>query len=292
MATLVTNPEAADQDPYGVDQVNYLNVEHGWKSWLFTVDHKRIAMLYLFSITLMFFIGGSFALLVRLHLTVPNGLFSPEEYNRLFTMHGIVMIFFFLIPSIPATLGNFLLPPMIGAKDLAFPRINLLSWYVYMVGVVLAVFAVARGGVDTGWTFYAPYSTTYSNSYVLAAAMGGFVAGFSSILTGLNFIVTVHKMRAPGMSWRRLPLFVWAHYATGLIQILGTPVVAIALVLIMLERVMHVGIFDPEHRRRPDSVPAHILVLFTPRRVHHDFAGHGCHKRSGFVFFAEARFRL
>jgi len=245
MATLATtNPRIPDQ-PYEEEPLNYLNATHGWKSWLFTVDHKRIALLYLFSITLMFFIGGAFAVLVRIHLTTPTGLFPPEVYNRLFSMHGIVMVFFFLVPSIPATLGNFLLPIMIGAKDLAFPRINLLSWYIYIIGAMLAIYAVARGGVDTGWTFYTPYSTTYSNSYVLAAAMGVFVAGFSSILTGLNFIVTVHKMRAPGMSWGRMPLFVWAHYATGLIQILGTPVVAIALVLIAMERVMHVGIFDP-----------------------------------------------
>jgi cytochrome c oxidase subunit 1 len=244
MATLLTNP-ATTESPREEEPLNYLNATHGWQSWLLTVDHKRIALLYLFSITLMFFMGGTFAILVRLHLTSPTGIFAPEVYNRFFTMHGIVMIFFFLIPSIPATLGNFLLPIMIGAKDLAFPRINLLSWYIYVVGALMAIYAVARGGVDTGWTFYTPYSTTYSNSYVLAAALGVFVAGFSSILTGLNFIVTVHKMRAPGMSWGRLPLFVWAHYATGLIQILGTPVVAIALVLVAMERVMHVGIFDP-----------------------------------------------
>ncbi len=233
-------PEAAAEEP-----VNYLNVQHGWKSWLFTTDHKRIAMLYLWSITVMFIVGGAFAMLVRIHLTQPQGLFAPEIYNRLFTMHGVVMIFFFLIPSIPATLGNFLLPIMIGAKDLAFPRVNLLSWYLYIFGAAFAIYAVAAGGVDTGWTFYAPYSTTYSNSYVLTAAVGAFIAGFSSITTGLNFIVTVHKMRAPGMSWMRMPLFIWAHYATGLIQILGTPVVAIALVLVGVERVMHVGIFDP-----------------------------------------------
>ena len=235
-----STPETAAEEP-----VNYLNVQHGWKSWLFTTDHKRIAMLYLWSITLMFIVGGAFAILVRIHLTQPNGLFAPETYNRLFTMHGVVMIFFFLVPSIPATLGNFLLPIQIGAKDLAFPRVNLLSWYLYIVGAAFAIYAVARGGVDTGWTFYAPYSTTYSNSYVLSAAVGAFIAGFSSITTGLNFIVTVHKMRAPGMSWMRMPLFIWAHYATGLIQILGTPVVAIALVLVGVERVMHVGIFDP-----------------------------------------------
>ena len=242
MATLVTpSPES----PIEEVKENYLNVSHSWQSWLFTIDHKRIAMLYLFSITLMFFIGGAFATLVRLNLTVPGGLFAPEVYNRLFSMHGIVMVFFFLVPSIPATLGNFFLPIMIGAKDLAFPRINLLSWYIYIIGAFFAIYAVARGGVDTGWTFYTPYSTTYSNSYVLAAAIGVFIAGFSSILTGLNFIVTVHKMRAPGMSWSRLPLFVWAHYGTALIQVLGTPVVAIALVLVAMERVMHVGIFDP-----------------------------------------------
>ena len=239
MATIHTTPQTT------AEPVNYLNVEHGWKSWLLTTDHKRIALLYLFSITFMFIVGGAFATLVRIHLLRPEGLFAPETYNRLFTMHGVVMIFFFLIPSIPATLGNFFLPIMIGAKDLAFPRVNLLSWYLYVIGAILAIYAVARGGVDTGWTFYAPYSTTYSNSYVLSAAMGAFVAGFSSITTGLNFIVTVHKMRAPGMTWMRMPLFVWAQYATGLIQILGTPVVAIALVLVAVERVMHVGIFDP-----------------------------------------------
>src|ERR1700755_2876159 len=163
----------------------------------------------------------------------------------MFTMHGIVMVFLFLIPSIPATLGNFLVPIMIGAKDLAFPRINLLSWYIYVAGAALTLFAVVRGGVDTGWTFYTPYSSTFSNSYVLAAAFGVFISGFSSILTGLNFIVTVHKMRAPGMTWSRLPLFVWANYATGLIQVLGTPVLAITLLLLAFERIAHVGIFDP-----------------------------------------------
>jgi cytochrome c oxidase subunit 1 len=238
--TYPTTPEAAAEEP-----VNYLNVEHGWKSWLFTTDHKRIAMLYVFSITAMFMVGGTFAMLMRLHLTRPEGIFAPETYNRFFTMHGVIMVFFFLVPSIPATLGNFFLPIMIGAKDLAFPRVNLLSWYLYVFGAIFAIYVVAAGGVDTGWTFYAPYSTTYSNSYVLSAAVGVFVAGFSSITTGLNFIVTVHKMRAPGMTWMRLPLFVWANYATGLIQILGTPVVAIALVLVAVERVMHVGIFDP-----------------------------------------------
>ncbi|HEX3682601.1 MAG TPA: cytochrome c oxidase subunit I [Bryobacteraceae bacterium] len=240
MATIVHGTPEAVAEP-----VNYLNVSHTWKSWLFTTDHKRIAVLYLISITLMFFVGGAAAVAFRINLLSPEGVFSNETYNRLFSMHGIVMVFFFLVPSIPATLANFLIPIMIGAKDLAFPRINLLSWYIYVVGALFALYAIVRGGVDTGWTFYAPFSSTYSNSYVLAAAFGVFIAGFSSILTGLNFIVTVHKMRAPGMTWSRLPLFVWANYATGLIQVLGTPVLAITMLLLAFERIAHVGIFDP-----------------------------------------------
>ena len=190
--------------------------------------------------------GGFFAVLMRLELMTPRGdLVQADTYNKLFTMHGIIMIFFFLIPSIPATLGNFLVPIMIGAKDLAFPKINLLSWYIFIVGGVLALGAIIAGGVDTGWTFYTPFSTTYSNSYVMAAALGVFVSGFSSILTGLNFVVTTHKMRAPGMTWGRLPLFIWAMYATAIIQILGTPVVAITILLVAAERIFHVGVFDP-----------------------------------------------
>src|SRR5664280_2263288 len=225
---------------------NYLNASYGIKSWLLTKDHKRIALLYLATITFFFFIGGIFATLIRLELlTPPGGLVSSDTYNKLFTMHGVVMVFFFLIPSIPATLGNFFLPMMIGARDLAFPRLNLLSWYLLVAGGLFALFAMLAGGVDTGWTFYTPYSTTYSNTWVIATALGIFVAGFSSILTGLNFIVTVHSMRAPGMTWFRMPLFVWAHYATALIQVLGTPVLAVTIVLLFLERVLHLGIFDP-----------------------------------------------
>jgi cytochrome c oxidase subunit 1 len=213
---------------------------------LFTKDHKRIAVLYIISITVMFFLGGIFAGLIRLELLTPQGdLVNSDTYNKFFTMHGIIMVFFFLIPSIPATLGNFFVPMMIGAKDLAFPRINLLSWYIYIIGALFALSAVVMGGVDTGWTFYTPFSSTFSNTFVITAACGVFVAGFSSILTGLNFIVTIHKMRAPGMTWGRLPLFVWANYATSLIQVLGTPVVAITLALVGLERAFHIGIFDP-----------------------------------------------
>ncbi|MGA2600909.1 MAG: cbb3-type cytochrome c oxidase subunit I, partial [Bryobacteraceae bacterium] len=228
------------------ESINYLNAEYGWKSWLFTTDHKRIAILYLISITAMFMIGAFFAAMIRIELVTPEGdLLTSDTYNKFFTMHGIVMVFFFLIPSIPATLGNFLIPIMIGARDLAFPRINLLSWYLYIFGAIFALGSVVMGGVDTGWTFYTPYSSTYSNTSVMAAITGIFIAGFSSILTGLNFIVTVHKMRAPGMTWGRLPLFVWSHYATSLIQVLGTPVVAITLALVALERGFRVGIFDP-----------------------------------------------
>ena len=229
-----------------VERENYLNASYGLKSWLLTKDHKRIGLLYLFTITLFFFIGGAMATMIRVELLTPQGgMVSSETYNKLFTMHGVAMIFFFLIPSIPAVLGNFFLPMMIGARDLAFPRLNLLSWYLLVIGGLFALFAMLAGGVDTGWTFYTPYSTTYSNSWVIATALGIFVAGFSSILTGLNFIVTVHRMRAPGMTWFRLPLFVWAHYATALIQVLGTPVLAVTIVLLLCERLLHIGIFDP-----------------------------------------------
>jgi cytochrome c oxidase subunit I len=225
---------------------HYLNVRYGLKSWLLTIDHKRIALLYLVSITFFFFIGGAAATLIRLELMTPQGdLVQSETYNKLFTMHGIIMIFFFLIPSIPAVLGNFLVPMMLGARDLAFPRLNLLSWYVFTLGGLLTLLAMIAGGVDTGWTFYTPYSTIYSNGYVILTALGVFITGFSSILTGLNFVVTTHTMRAPGLTWFRLPLFIWALYATSIIFILGTPVLAIAIVLVAVERILHVGIFDP-----------------------------------------------
>src|SRR5437660_3439977 len=225
---------------------NYLNADYSLRSWLFTTDHKRIALLYLISITAFFFIGGFFALLIRLELLTPAGdLMSADMYNKAFTMHGQVMVFFFLIPSIPAVLGNFLVPMMIGAKDLALPRINLLSWYIYVVAGILYLHCIVTGGVDTGWTFYTPFSTMFSNTRVVEAGLAIFISGFSSILTGLNFVVTVHRMRAPGMTWSRLPLFVWSHYATSIIMLLGTPVIAITLVLVVLERALNLGIFDP-----------------------------------------------
>ena len=232
--------------PSPVEPKNYINSDYGIKSWLLTSDHKRIAILYLIVVTAFFFLGGLFAVLIRVELATPAGdLVDSNVYNKLFTMHGVIMVFFFLIPSIPAILGNFLIPLMIGAKDLAFPKINLLSWYIYVAGGIFTLYALMRGGVDTGWTFYTPFSTSYSNSYVIATGIGVFINGFSAILTGLNFIVTIHRMRAPGMTWFRLPLFVWAHYATSLIQVLGTPVIAVTLLLLVLERGLHIGIFDP-----------------------------------------------
>ena len=227
-------------------KLNYLTNGYTLKSWLLTKDHKRIAILYLVTVSAFFALGGTYASLIRLELLTPaSDLLETGTYNKVFTQHGIIMVFFFLIPSIPAILGNFLIPIMIGAKDLAFPRINLLSWYFYMAGGLLALIALLNGGVDTGWTFYTPYSTTFSNSYVMLVGLGIFINGFSSILTGLNFIVTVHTMRAPGMTWFRLPLFVWAHYATSLVMILGTPVIAITILLMAIERLAKVGIFDP-----------------------------------------------
>jgi cytochrome c oxidase subunit 1 len=227
-------------------QKNYLNEKQGLLSWLLTTDHKRIAILYTFSITGFFFLGGFFALMMRLELLSPtNWLVSSETYNKLFTMHGTIMVWFFLIPSIPNTLGNFLIPMMVGAKDLAFPKLNLASWYVFMLGGGVTVYALVRGGVDTGWTFYTPFSTSYSTTYVVAAAVGIFIAGFSTIMTSLNFIATIHRMRAPGLTWFRLPIFIWSMYANSVILVLNTPVLAITLVMVGVERIAKVGIFDP-----------------------------------------------
>src|SRR5215204_4896979 len=216
---------------------NYLNVDYRFRSWLLTTDHKRIAILYMITVTLFFFVGGAAAVLFRLELMTPKGdLVLAETYNKLFTLHGVVLVWFFLIPSIPTVLGNFLLPMMIGARDMAFPKLNLASWYILIAGGMVVVWSIVAGGVDTGWTFYTPYSSTYANTKVILMAVGVFISGFSSILTGLNFLVTTHTMRAPGMTWFRLPLFVWAIYATSLIFVLATPVLAITLMLIGLER--------------------------------------------------------
>jgi cytochrome c oxidase subunit 1 len=230
----------------GTEKPNYLNWKTSVASWLLTYDHKRIAILYLVSISVFFLMGGLAAALIRLELATPKGdLLTSDVYNKMFTTHGVIMIFLFLIPSIPAVFGNFLLPLMIGARDVAFPRLNLLSWYFFMAGALLVLIALFRGGIDTGWTFYTPYSSSFAKGEVSLAIVGVFLAGFASIFTGINFLVTIHKMRAPGMTWFRLPLFVWAMYATSLIQVLGTPVVAITLLLVAVERTFRIGIFDP-----------------------------------------------
>ena len=242
-STIVSLP---DQSTARLPKRNYINNEDGLLSWLLTSDHKRIAMLYLISITFFFFIGGAFAGLIRLELLTPQpDLVASDTYNKFFTMHGIIMVFLFLVPSVPATLGNFLIPIMVGAKDLAFPKINLLSWYLYLIGGTLLLAALVLGGVDTGWTFTTPLSTHYLNTHVLTAATAVFIAGFSSIFTGLNFIVTIHRMRCPGMTWFRIPLFCWSNYAASLLMVLGTPVLAITLVLVALERLFGIGVFDP-----------------------------------------------
>ncbi len=225
---------------------SYLDEGHTLWSWLSTTDHKRIAILYAIGITVFFFIGGAAATLMRIQLVTPDADFvSAETYNRLFSIHGIVMVWFFLVPSIPATMGNFFLPMMIGARDVAFPRLNLASWYIYIFGAAFTVLCVVAGGVDTGWTFYTPYSTLFSNSNVILAVVGIFIVGFSSIATGVNFITTIHTMRTEGMTWFRMPLFAWAMYATSFVMVLATPVLAASLLMIGAERWLGIPIFDP-----------------------------------------------
>jgi cytochrome c oxidase subunit 1 len=282
-APVITTAETA------VERPNYLNADYGWKSWLLTLDHKRIAILYLISVTAFFTLGGTFAALIRLELLTPEGdLMGPDTYNRVFTMHGVIMVFFFLIPAIPAVLGNFLVPLMVGAKDLAMPRLNLASWYVYNLGGLFTLWAVVHGGVDTGWTFYTPFSTTYSNTYVITTALGIFITGFSTIFTALNFIITIHRMRAPGLSWFRLPLFIWSTYATSLIIMLGTPVIAITILLVGIERGFHIGIFDPklggdpvlfEHMFWFYSHPAVYIMILPAMGVVSELVGHFARKK-------------
>ncbi|MBX9766750.1 MAG: cytochrome c oxidase subunit I [Bdellovibrionales bacterium] len=225
-------------------QTNYLNWEKGLWSWLSSVDHKRIGLLYGASIAFMFLAGGVFALLLRLELMMPGQqFFSPELYNKFMTFHGAIMVFMVVVPGIPAVLGNFFLPLHLGAKDVAFPKLNLTSWYVYITGVAFTLSSLFFGGVDTGWTFYTPYSIKTGNGTMWVIA-GVFILGFSSILTGLNFIVTTHKLRAPGMTMKRMPLFVWAIYSTAILQVLATPILAITLLLLGVERFFGIGIFD------------------------------------------------
>jgi cytochrome c oxidase subunit 1 len=245
MSATAIRPDELPGEP--TVQTNYLNVAHTIKSWLLTGDHKRIAILYLLSTSFFFALGGIAAGLIRYELTSPAGVvLESETYNKVFSSHGVFMVFTFLVVAIPAIFGNFLLPLMIGARDLAFPRLNLLSWYMYMIGGGLIIWGMIAGGVDAGWTFYTPYSSMYSNTQITTVLVGIFIVGFSSITTGVNFIVTTHKMRAPGMTWFRLPLFVWSMYATSIILVLATPVIAITLLMVVFERAFHLPIFSPE----------------------------------------------
>jgi cytochrome c oxidase subunit 1 len=244
MSTLLI-PDADFEAPVEEPE-NYLNDTTGIMSWLLAKDHKRIGILYLIAVTIMFFIGGAAITIDRLNLMVPEGgLVSVDTYNRLFTAHGVIMVFFFLVPVVPAALGNFVLPMMIGAKDVAMPRLNLFSWYVFVIACAWELFALITGGVDTGWTFYTPYTSRSSHYNVTYALVGVVIAGFSSIFTSLNFIVTTHQLRAPGLTFWRLPIFVWTIYATSFIIILAVPVLAMAVILIIIERFIRIGIFDP-----------------------------------------------
>ena len=236
----MSTPAATQEAP------NYLTHETSLKSWLYTLDHKRIGLMYLASTTLFFLIGGLFALLVRTELWSPGKtIMDADQYNKAFTLHGAIMVFLFIIPTIPGALGNFFLPLMLGAKDVAFPKLNLASFYIYVLGAIFLVYSLVTGAVDTGWTFYTPYSARSASS-VISTTLGVFILGFSSILTGLNFVTTIHTMRAPGLHWRRLPLFVWGMYATSIVQVLATPVLAITLLLLTMERAFGLGIFDPK----------------------------------------------
>ena len=243
---MTTNIPTVDAPPGETRrEPSYLTVTKGFWSWAATLDHKRIGIMYLVGTILAFLAGGVFALLIRLHLWDPHGaLFDNEQYNQIFTLHGAFMVFIFIIPAIPASLGNLVMPLMLGAKDVALPRVNLLSFYLWVTGTLFALYAIVAGGFDTGWTFYAPYSL-YTNQAVISIGLGIFILGFSSIFTGLNFIVTVHKLRAPGITWFRMPLFVWAIYATAILQVLATPVLGITVLLVAFERLYHIGIFDP-----------------------------------------------
>ena len=250
MATALDTRHAGPMPLGHAPHDNYLTHSRGFLSWVLTLDHKRIGVMYLGGVCTAFLLGGIFAMLLRTELLVPKDgpedvfLFTRDAYNQLFSLHGAIMVFLFIIPGIPAALGNFVLPIMLGAKDVAFPRLNLCSFYLWVFGAIFFVIMLVTGGLDTGWTFYTPYSTSTSSNVVMAV-LGAFILGFSSIFTGLNFIVTVHTMRPPGMTWFRMPLFLWAIYSTALVQVLATPVLGITLLLLTAERVLGIGIFDP-----------------------------------------------
>lgn len=280
-----------------VREPSYLEAEHGILSWLLTTDHKRIAVLYLLAVTFFFVVGGLAASLIRIELVTPDGdLLTADGYNRAFTIHGVIMVWFFLIPSIPSVFGNFLVPIMVGARDMAFPRLNLASWYLLVAGGLFTLYALVAGGVDTGWTFYTPYSTMFSNGHVVAVIVGVFITGFSSIFTAINIIATVHKLRAPGMTWFRLPLFVWSLYATSVILVLATPVLAITLTLVGLEHLFGIGVFDPSLGGDPllfqhlfwfYSHPAVYIMVLPAMGVMSELVTSAAHKRIfGYRFVA------
>jgi cytochrome c oxidase subunit 1 len=247
MSTAVDTANGVPHAPDAAHGGNYLTAKKGLWSWIVTLDHKRIGLMYLGSVLLFFLVAGVLALLVRTELMTAKGDFftTGDGYNKIFTLHGAIMVFLFIIPAVPASIGNFVLPLMLGAKDVAFPRLNLLSYYIYVAGALFLLYSIISNAIDTGWTFYTPYSTTTSAA-LISSTMGVFILGFSSILTGLNFITTIHKMRAPGLTWMKLPLFVWGIYATSVIQVLATPVLAITLLLLTIERWLGIAIFESD----------------------------------------------
>lgn len=295
MATITTRPDIYDEP-----KVNYLNETKGIISWLTTLDHKRIGIMYLIGVLTAFFIGGMSAVLIRTELLYVGQTLPFDDwqnmYNKILTVHGAVMVFLFIIPGIPAAMGNFVLPLQLGAKDVAFPRLNLMSFYLWCFGFIFFVTALLMGGLDTGWTFYTPYSTTTETGGVTWALAGAFILGFSSILTGLNFIATIHILRPPGMTMFRMPLMLWALYATAVIQILATPVLAITLLLAIAERLLGVGIFDPALGGDPVlyqhffwfySHPAVYIMILPAMGVVSELIGTMCHKTVfGYRFIA------
>ncbi len=287
----------SQKNPAANQRPSYLADEHGLRTWFMTTDHKRIGIMYLIAVTAFFFLGGLAASAIRIELITPDGdLLTADGYNRAFTLHGVVMVWFFLIPSIPAVFGNFLIPIMIGAKDMAFPKLNLFSWYLLVGGGAFTIFALLAGGVDTGWTFYTPLSTMFTNGHVVAVILGVFITGFSSILTGLNIIVTIHTLRAPGMTWFRMPLFCWSLYATSVILVLATPVLAITLILVAAEHLFHIGVFDPalggdpllfQHLFWFYSHPAVYIMILPAMGVMSELVTAAAHKRIfGYNFVA------
>jgi cytochrome c oxidase subunit 1 len=275
---------------------NYLepqNNKTGILSWIFSTDHKRIGLMYMYAMFAFFAIGIILGLLMRLELLTPGPtIMDAQTYNSLFTLHGVIMIFLFIVPGIPAVLGNFLLPLQLGAQDVAFPRLNLLSWWIYMIGAVFAILSLVIGlsPPDTGWTFYVPYSMR-SGANVSYALLAAFILGWSSILTGMNFITTIHRLRAPGLTFFKLPLFTWAIYATSWIQLLATPVVGITLIMVVFERLMGIGIFDPALGGDP-ILYQHVLDLFPSGCVHYDFTSYGCRFGNSSGLLTQAHFWL